>query len=278
LSRSHLSAARACAAALAAALLAAAPAAALAGDGSRTGKDISYPQCGHAYPTTRAFGIVGVNGGLANNANPCLAGELAWAHASRGVKKPSQPPAALYINTADPGNQVADWPTPSKGSTMSKTPHGVCRGAWDAACAYLYGEQRAEFSYSLVASANAGVRPGSAPWWLDVETINSWAKSKDSSHWASLNISALQGFVAGLRQSGARAPIGIYSMATDWHAITGLTGKRSLTYFPRSEPNWVAGLGSLAQAKRNCGRSFTGAPVRLAAYRSGSFDGDYACS
>ena len=266
------------AAALVAALAAGVPALAAALKAGRSGNDISYPQCGHQYPTVRAFGIVGVNGGLANRPNPCLASELEWAHASPGTKKPSQPPASLYLNTANPGNHVSDWPTPSTGSTGAKTPYGVCRGAWDTACSYLYGEQRAQYSYGLVVGADSAVRASSVPWWLDIETVNSWAKSKDSSRWASLNIAAIRGFVAGLRNAGAHGPVGLYSTASNWRAITGLTAKRSGKYFPQSEPDWLAGAGSLTQAKRSCGRSFTGAPVRLAAFRSGSFDGDYACS
>src|SRR5437870_12728689 len=35
-----------------------------------TGYDISYPQCGGAYPRDIAFGIVGVTRGLAYRANP----------------------------------------------------------------------------------------------------------------------------------------------------------------------------------------------------------------
>ena len=36
------------------------------------GNDVSYPQCGSTLPGAPAFGIVGVNGGLANDLNPCL--------------------------------------------------------------------------------------------------------------------------------------------------------------------------------------------------------------
>ena len=39
---------------------------------STTGNDISWPQCGGSFPAGQAFGIVGVNDGLANNENPCL--------------------------------------------------------------------------------------------------------------------------------------------------------------------------------------------------------------
>src|SRR3984893_3704326 len=53
-----------------------------------TGYDISFPQCGAAYPGG-AFGVVGVNGGYPFvHYNPCLADE--YSHS---------PHAALEINT-----------------------------------------------------------------------------------------------------------------------------------------------------------------------------------
>src|SRR5207248_11370792 len=60
-----------------------------------TGYDASYPQCSGSYPSNPLFGIVGVNGGLANNANRCLSGELRWARGSPGQKRPDQPPLSL---------------------------------------------------------------------------------------------------------------------------------------------------------------------------------------
>src|ERR1039457_2468788 len=47
--------------------------------GTPGGNDVSYPQCGVTLPSQQAFGIVGVNEGLANTTNPCLADEKAWA-------------------------------------------------------------------------------------------------------------------------------------------------------------------------------------------------------
>jgi hypothetical protein len=52
------------------AALAAKPAATGRGSAS-TGYDISWPQCTTSYPANPAFGIVVVNGGLANDANQC---------------------------------------------------------------------------------------------------------------------------------------------------------------------------------------------------------------
>jgi len=104
-----------------------------------TGYDVSYPQCSGSYPSNPLFGIVGVNGGLASNANRCLSGELDWARDARGQKRPTQPPLSLYIDTGNPGgHHVADWP--SGGTAL---PYGSCNGLLTNACSYFYGAQRA---------------------------------------------------------------------------------------------------------------------------------------
>ena len=77
------------------------------------GYDVSYPQCGTTLPTAHAFGVVGVNGGLATTSNPCLAAQLTWAWQSSGAV-PAQSKAQVYLNTANPGEirtQVQTWPT-----------------------------------------------------------------------------------------------------------------------------------------------------------------------
>jgi hypothetical protein len=179
-----------------------------------TGYDASYPQCSGSYPPNPLFGIVGVNGGLANTANPCLGGELHWARHTPGQERPEQPPLSLYIDTANPGgHHVADWP--SGGTTPL---YAACNGKLTNACSYLYGEQRAVHSYRLVAALDP-VAAKTAPWWLDVELAATWAGTYQ------LNIAALQGFIAGLHAAGATGPIGIYSTSAHWHDITGLTAQ-----------------------------------------------------
>ncbi len=89
------------------------------GSTSTTGNDISWPQCGGSFPSGQAFGIVGVNDGLANTLNPCLGrynggalstSELIWAWGSSGST--NLPKAALYVNTANPSPAYAtSWPT-----------------------------------------------------------------------------------------------------------------------------------------------------------------------
>jgi hypothetical protein len=233
-----------------------------------TGFDISYPQCGHSYPSGGAFGIVGVNNGLANNANACLGSELAWAQATPGLASPPQPSTSFYINTADPGNGVADWPR-----SASTTLYGSCDGSWSQACAYVYGQQRAAYSYGLVSGSDSTLA-SSAPWWLDIETANSWATAANASNWAALNVATIQGLIAGLQGAGASGPIGFYSTASQWQAITGQSASNSS--FPTAH-DWVAGAGSLSQAQANCSASFSGGRVALAQFPSGGFDGDYAC-
>jgi hypothetical protein len=237
------------------------------GSSPTTGYDASYPQCS-AYPSSPTFGIVGVNGGLANNANACLSGELHWAGEAPGQKRPKQPALSLYIDTGNPGaHRVADWPSGGTAPT-----YGSCNGLLTNACSYLYGAQRAAHSYHLVAALDPATAK-IAPWWLDVELGASWAGTFQ------LNIAALQGFLAGLRNAGATGPIGIYSTSAQWRDITGLTAQTTPTAFNRGLPDWVAGTtATLAQARQNCaGGGFTGSTPTLAQYRSGLLDADLRC-
>ena len=256
------------------------------------GYDLSFPQCASQPPPTASFAIVGVNGGLANDPNPCLVQQLTWASQAAGLRRPALPGASLYLNAADPGNSVADWPSPAAGTAAAGggTPYGACNGSWSRACAFSYAMQRAAYSYGLAVSAASVASTTSpsltatlpslaatAPWWIDVEIGASWAVRSSSHQWAQLNVAALRGYVAGLRVAGAHGPIGMYSNAYQWRAITGLGPRASRAYFPRTEHDWVTGSTSLAQARRACARPFSGSAATITQFIEGAFDRDYAC-
>lgn len=269
--------------------------------GSTTGNDVSYPQCGGSLPAGQAFGIVGVTGGLANNLNPCLGpsgsypsyteSELYWAFAT-SIGGTAQPPASLYVNTADPGDSyngsvISDWPT------SGSTPYGLCTtttvtlssgtysvGANSDACAWQYGYNKATQDASWLAVAASAINaqessttvPGMAsrfPWWLDVETGNTWQSD------TTMNVADLQGMIAGLQAAGAGS-VGVYSTTAQWDSITGGTTNASGALW--EIPEWVAGARTASGAQGNCTQtSFTGGVVSLAQWSGRPFDGDVAC-
>jgi hypothetical protein len=229
-----------------------------------TGYDISYPQCSAAFPRSPAFGIVGVNGGLAYATNPCLSSEYAWAETSNS---PTQQHVSFYLNTGNPG-PTASTHWPPAGTTRPQ----ACDGSWSQSCAYDYGWNAAQDSFNKAASASSLSAASTAPWWLDVETANSWSSTD-----LSTNRSDLQGAVAALRAVGVTS-IGVYSNATMWGQITGAISPSSTLNDPfRSLPNWVPGARSLKEAPSYCSRTFTGGPVKFAQYPSNGFDADYVC-
>lgn len=237
------------------------------------GRDVSYPQCSGALPTSAAFAIVGVGGGRAFSANPCLSAQYAWA-----AKRPSTP--GVYVNTGNPAPRSAYyWPV-----SGARDP-ALCRDSTsvtDAGCAYDYGWHAA--ADALAVGARAGV-PKTITWWLDVETVNSWNGD------ARANAADLQGMVDRLRSAGV-VEVGIYSTARQWATITGgytrstASGYRTAwrsAFTPRFPlevaPLWVATGGDRAAASAACGTSFTGGPTRLAQYGDGSgFDADLVCA
>jgi hypothetical protein len=226
---------------------------------SQTGNDVSWPQCGKALPKGQLFGIVGVNGGLANNSNQCFSSELAWANGSTGGSGQSK--AALYVNTANPGNlHVADWP--QNGINV----YGTCTGEDDQACAYQYGWNLAEADASTRIGANI---PATFKWWLDVETENSWEKNTAN------NVADLEGVTDYFQ--GIGASVGLYSTATQWSQITA----KSVT--PISSLNgldsWIPGAKSLSSAKANCSlHALTSdGKVTVTQYVSKQTDYDYSC-
>lgn len=240
----------------------------LSGSSPSAGYDVSYPQCSASYPSNQVFGIVGVNGGRSNTANPCLSGELGWARDAPGQKLPEQPPLSLYIDTGNPGaHHLPDWPRGGKAPV-----YGSCNGLLTNACSYVYGEQRSAYSYRLVAALDPASAK-TAPWWLDVELTASWAGTYE------LNIAALQGFIAGLRSAGSTGSIGIYSTAAQWKDITGLTAQTTEAALKGQFPDWLAGTEvAAAQARQYCATGgFTGVAPALAQYRLGGFDADLRC-
>lgn len=264
-----------------------APAAAAPKTSPTTGNDISWPQCGKTFPSGQAFGIVGVNGGLANKLNPCLGpygsggpatSELAWAWGSTGNSK--LPKAGLYVNTADPGPGVADWPTnnidPSGASEApgnpNADPYGACDGSDSQACAWQYGWDRAvqDVAWLSAAARQVGVTSAASAyqWWLDVETVNSW---EIGSAGLANNVADLQGMVAALTAAGAS--VGIYSTSYQWGVITG--GSRAGNLNGLSD--WIPGARTQSGAQSNCSLpGFTGA-VRATQWFGKPYDGDWAC-
>lgn len=225
-----------------------------------TGNDISWPQCGKRLPGGQAFGIVGVNGGLANTTNSCLATELAWAGSSTGGT--NQPKVSLYVNTANPGDvisQVNDWPT------SGSTPYGPCSGGNDQACAYQYGWNMASDDAQIRGVSN----PGSYKWWLDVETNNTWSASNTN------NVADLEGMVDYFHSLGASA--GLYSTSTQWNQIVG--SAVSSTSSLNDLDSWLAGASSLSGAQANCKQPplTSGGQVSVTQYVSKRTDYDFSC-
>jgi hypothetical protein len=253
---------------------------------STTGNDISWPQCGGAFPSGQAFGIVGINDGLANTLNPCLGptkggavstSELFWALQSNGNSAPGKlPTAALYVNTANPGPGVADWPTStvSNGSTVS------CVGEDTPACAWQYGWNRAVQDMDWLIQATTNVQaltkvviptsPAGYPWWLDVETGNSWETGTTAG--LANDVADLQGMVAAFEANGVT--VGIYSTSYQWGQITGGSQAGNLAGLA----DWIPGARRLSGAQSNCSLpSFTGGTVRITQWFGSPYDGDYAC-
>jgi hypothetical protein len=222
------------------------------------GYDISWRQCGGPYPVSPTFGIVGVNKGIVFSPNPCLGSEVTWAGATR---------AALYANTANPGPALSThWP-------IGQTSPQVCSATNpdSTQCAYDYGYNAAADSYADAVSAFAALglsaSPAGSPWWLDVETANSWRSD------VTLNVAALSGAVYYLGGVARIGSLGFYSTSYQWRVITGGTSAFS------AYSSWVAGGADAAGASANCaGPGFTGGGVTLAQYPSGGFDADLRCS
>lgn len=232
------------------------------------GYDISWPQCGAAFPANPAFVVLGVNGGLPFSPNPCLGAgsqpsQLAWGGLG----------ADLYINTANPGPDLSSrWPRGQVSPRECDTP--ARPGADTLDCAYDYGWNAAADAYSTAVLAYQSVglappgtitTPVAASWWLDVELDNSWRPD------ATLNVAAIQGSVDFLKSAGA-ANVGIYSVAGHWRTITDDTNAFE------ELPSWDAGPASQAEAEALCGYpGNTGGGVSMAQFRPNDIRADVRC-
>jgi hypothetical protein len=238
------------------------------GDGGSTsstllGNDVSWPQCGGSLPTGQAFGIVGVNGGLANTDNPCLAEQLAWAATSTGGT--GQPKVALYVNTANPGHEGKWWPDSNEyGGQPVSSEYGTCTGANDQACAYVYGYAKAYDNVSTRVTDN----PGGYLWWLDIETINTWQADKVA------NRAAMEGMTAYYQSIGAS--VGLYSTSYQFGQIIGDVPSTSNLY---NLPSWLAGARNQKDAVAKCSSAplTAGGKVTMTQFVSKSLDYDYSC-
>lgn len=245
---------------------------------SPVGNDISWPQCGKSYPKGQAFGIVGVNGGLANTNNPCLASQIVWATTSSGLA--NQPKSQLYVNTANPGGlNTPSWPQNNIDPLGNTAPndYGACNGSDSLACAWQYGWNRAVEDVHhrfLPAAAAAGVStdPTDYPWWLDVETENTW-KTGSSAALAS-NRADLEGMVKYFLTQGITP--GVYSTGYQWGQIVGSVPPASIL---NGLDSWLAGARNSNDAKTIC-KSTPLTPtskVTLTQYISKGFDYDHSC-
>jgi len=230
------------------------------GGNTTRGFDISYPQCGGAYPANPAFGIVGINGGRVFSVNPCLASQVTWGGGAA---------TELYANTANPGPALSSfWPA---GQT---TPRFCDPDNTDTAdCAFDYGFNAAKHSYETAAAAykslGLSTSPSAARWWLDVETSNSWREDD-----LGMNVAALQGEVAYLRDVAGVTLLGFYSTTHQWGLITGGT-KVFAAY-----PSWGAGARSERVARNLCETtttSFTGGPLVMVQYPYSGYDANVRC-
>ena len=261
-------------AALVAASLAVGVPPAAADDDAEVGYDVSHPQCDDDLPDEPAFGVVGVNGGLATRPNPCLAEQLAWAAEEATGKAGAQPEVQLYVNTANPGQVrelVSTWPS------RGRTPYGRCEGDNSRACSWQYGWQRAAvtvraFFVPAAEDADVDTDPGGYTWWLDVETANTWQTGSAPAR--ARNRAALEGMAA--RLSSSDAEVGLYSTGHQWRRITGRVPEDSPLY---DLDSWLAGSTTLAGARATCHREplVDGGRVVLTQYVVDGLDHDHSC-
>lgn len=210
---------------------------------TKTGFDISYPQCQKEYPAYSAFSVIGVNGGRPFTLNPCFYDQIIWS-------KSNMAKTSLYLNLS--------YISPRSSEYALLGPN-ICSPTDDNCFAYNYGYQAAKFSTNQVQQNN--FKP--YIWWLDIETMNTWSDQK------SLNQQVIQGTIDFLTENGQR--IGIYSTNFQWKTIAG--------EFKPGLPVWAAGAKDLSDAITRCNSkyAFTGGHVMQVQYQQNNFDNNHLC-
>ena len=233
-----------------------------AAGGGEWGYDVSFPQCDQPLPPPGGFAIVGVNWGLSYSTNPCLGALFDWA---LGSHDGNGPPVSLYINTGNPGPvRSTHWPT---GQTWPLP----CDGSYNTRCSFDYGWNAAGDAFDAAAGVIGADVASTVPWWIDVETANSWDGSD-----VATNRAAIRGFLDHLAVLAPDQPIGIYSAERAWRIITGATSASSpLNDLVAHVPNWVAGAPP-SDPGAACSWSFTGGPVIYTQYAD-TIDHDFRC-
>lgn len=273
---------------------------------TRTGIDVSWPQCGKTLPTKLPFAIVGVNGGTANTTNECLAAQLTWATTTTTGANPNQPAVQLYVNTGNPYDDleeyaVTSWPTDNLDSRGVNTldnpdaryrnPYGACvktpgnylESTNSLACNWQYGWNRAVEDVDIrfkPAATQAAVNadPTTYKWWFDVETMNSWQSAGTPEAYAN-NTATLEGMAHFFTAEGI-TKTGLYSTAYQWSQIVGNTlGTSSTGANLKNLDSWLAGAINAKDAQKRCTTlaGLTGGPVVLNQYISRSLDYNYSC-
>jgi LysM repeat protein len=202
------------------------------------GYDISWPQCGGAYPTSPfAFAVIGINHHDPFTQNGCLGDELAWAR--QGSIGPM-----LYMNAGAPPDGYQN---------------PAC-GVQDQSCLhYQYGFAAANYSFGY---ANA-FAPDIPEYWLDVESFNRWSAD------TALNTRVIQGMIDALQGHGKT--VGIYSTNFQFTSIAGGFAPGLPNWIPGVAHQPADGPSACLSAK-----TFGGGFVAMVQWTM-TYDGDFLC-
>jgi hypothetical protein len=209
------------------------------------GWDISWPQCGKAYPPGPVhFAIIGINNGRPFTANPCFMHQYDWA------RRVEQNPA-VYVNTAAP--------KPGAPEAVGG-PYGICAEDDGWCRGYNYGWNTAKEAFERAQA----MRIAPSMWWLDVETGNYWTSDRYN------NSQVIRAAVDFFKQH--RLPVGIYGTPYQFGLIAGEWKSPGI-------PIWTAGAQGVEAAAKRCtpAYAFAGGTVVMVQYYDWGFDTNYIC-